>query len=450
MKQLLLFVAILCVLKSKSQNITIDPTLSSGWVNWDKSGCHPIIGGVYGYTGSSYWRENVYGGPSNTNLVAHVNGGACLQQIPYLVKDLTYRINFKGQRRCEPDNPDIPATVSVQVRVMGTTTFTIYSEVIYSYSNTSWNWNNETQDFTIPAGASDNSFYFSITAFNAATEHNVVIDDVTLIPLQPISVNGPAAALPNSGTNWAVQNLPISGVTYNWSFPGAVPSSSTLANPTNVQWSTQGTKTVTCVIGNGAGNMVTITQDIFVTTALPVTITSFTATEKQGSVELHWNTADEINSDYFIVQKSKDGTHFTDAGRVQSTNAAAAVYRFTDAQPGTGAVYYRLRQVDKNGAYKVSGVVKVKLGNIDIDVAVYPTIVNDVLQYAVQTPKAAKMNMVITDMSGRKVTATMGERFTAGTNKKTINTTTFARGIYLLTVTDEVSGFTKTIKFTKN
>lgn len=449
MKQLLLLAALLYGYNAYSQNITIDPSLSGGWPNWDESGCQPIIGTPYGVGGAPYWFENHYGGTSTTNLVAHVNGGACLQQIPYLVKDLAYRINFKAQRRCEADNPDVPASVSIQVRVMGTTTFTIYSEVIYTYTNTTWNWSNETQNFTIPAGSGDNSFYFSITAYNAATEHNVVVDDVYLTPVQTVAVNGPSAALPNSGTNWSAQNLPGAGVTYNWSFPGATPSSSTAANPTNVQWSTQGTKTVSCVIGNGTGNMVTITQQVNITTALPVDIISFSAAEKQGGVELQWNTANEINNDYFIVQKSKDGVNFNEAGRVQSANASSAVYRFTDAQPGTGLVYYRLKQVDKNGAYKSSGVVKVRLGASDLDVTIYPTVINDVLNYAVETPKATKLHIIVSDMSGRKLTA-LTESFTAGTNKKIINTSTFAKGIYLLTVNDGVNGFAKTIKFTKN
>ena len=449
MKQLFLFAALLCTFQVKSQNITIDPGLSGGWANWDESGCHPIIGGVYGHTGASYWFENVYGGPTNTNLVAHVNGGACLQQIPNLVKGLAYRINFKGQRRCEADNPDIPATVSVQVRVMGTTTFTIYSEVIYSYTNTTWNWNNETQDFTIPASSSDNSFYFSITAYNAATEHNAVIDDVTLSPLQTVAVNGPSVALPNSGTDWATQNLPGTGVTYNWSFPGATPSSSTLANPTNVQWPTQGLKTVTCVIGNGTGNMVTITQNVTITSALPVSLTSFTATEKQGAVELQWNTANEINNDYFTVYKSKDGVNFSEIGRVKASGiSSGASYRFTDGQPGSGLAYYRLRQTDKNGVFNVSDIVKLRLGISSLDVSVYPTIVTHTLGYAVETPRAAKMKVLVTDMSGRTL-ITSSENFNSGVSKKAVDVSNLAKGVYLLTVYDN-TGFKKTIPFTRN
>jgi Secretion system C-terminal sorting domain len=449
MKQLALFAALLWGYASYSQNLTVDPTLSGRWANWDESGCHPIIGSVYGHTGAPYWFENVYGGPTNTNLVAHVNGGACLQQIPNLVKGLSYRINFKAQRRCEADNPDVPATVSIQVRVMGTTSFTIYSEVIYSYTNTSWNWSNETQDFTIPAGASDNSFYFSITAYNSTTEHNVVVDDVMLSPIQTVAVNGPTAALPGSGTNWAVQNLPATGVTYNWSFPGATPSSSTLANPTNVQWPTQGVKTVSCVIGNSAGAMVTITQDVTITSALPVSLTSFTATEKQGAVELLWNTTDEINNDYFAVYKSKDGVNFAEIGRVKASGiASGATYRFTDVQPGSGLAYYRLRQVDKNAAYKLSSIVKLRLGVSGLDVNVYPTIVTGTLNYAVETPRAAKMKVMITDMSGRTLIRT-AENCAAGTNTKALDVNTLAKGIYLLTLFDD-AGFKKTISFTKN
>ncbi len=453
MKQLLLFAAMLWVCTAQSQNLTQNANLNSGWVNWDQSGCQPEIGGMYGYTGSSYWYESTYGGVSPTNLVAQVVGGRCMQQVLCVLKGVTYQIKFKGSRRCEADNPDVPPTLSVAVRALGTNTFTMYSEVVYTYSNTTWNWYNETQNFTIPAGANDTQIYFSITAYEPSgnySEFGAIIDDVTVTPVPTIAVNGPTVAAVNTNTNWAIDNAPASGVTYNWSFPGATPSSSTLANPTNIQWNSQGAKTVTCTLGNGTCNVVTITQNINITAPLPVDITSFTATEKQPGVELQWNTANEINNDYFIVYKSKDGLNFTEIGRVKSAGIqTGATYKFNDAQPGSGFVYYRLRQVDKNGSNKSSGVVKLRLGNNDLDVNVYPTVVADVLSYAVETPHASKMNVMVTDMSGRKLVTTT-ELFATGTSKKTINTGAFAKGIYMLTVTDETSGFAKTIKFTKN
>jgi hypothetical protein len=450
MKQLLLLAGMLWIFTSQSQNITADPTLSQGWVNWNKSGCTPIIGGVYGYTGSAYWSEVVYGGSNASNLVAHVAGGACMQQVPNLIKGMSYKIDFKAQRRCESDNPDVPATVYLQLRVLGTTSFTLYVDEIYSYTNLTWNWKNESKTFTIPAGASDNACYFSITAYNATTsEHNAVVDDVYITPVLPVAVDGPTVAGLNAGTNWFASNLPVTGVSYAWSFPGANTPTSTNANPTNIQWATPGIKTVTVVVGNGTGDLFTITKNIEVTNTLPLDMLAFSATEKTGTVELQWTTANEVLTDYFGVYKSKDGVNFNEIGRVKASNlVAGSSYKFSDAQPGAAMVYYRLRPVDKNGSYKTTGVVKLRMGKVYLDVNVYPTIINSVLDYAVETPRAGKMMVLINDMSGRNV-YTKSEVFNVGANKRNIDASLLAKGAYLLTVKDG-TGFIKTIKFTKN
>jgi Secretion system C-terminal sorting domain len=441
--------AIYASLAANAQNVLKNADLNQGYINWDNNGCTPYIGGVYGYTGQYYWPETVYGGTSSTNLVAETAGG-CMNQPACLIKGLTYRFSFKGQRRCEADNPDLPATLSVRAIVRGFPSFTSYVDNIYNYTNTTWNWSNETMTFSIPSNSTDNIFYVIFVSHNQTSEFGALVDDVSLTPEPALTVNGPVVATANSATNWGVDNIPGSGVTYSWSFPGATPSSSASANPTNISWATQGTKTVSCILNNGNCDMVTITQNINITAPLPVDITSFKATDKNGGVELNWITANEINNDYFVVYRSKNGVQFDEIGRVKSAGiSTGSSYLFTDYLAVSGNVYYRIKQVDKNGANKLSGIIKLTGGVTDLNVSVYPTAVNSVLYYTVESPAAAKLKILITDMSGRRVINGV-ENFTRGTTKKSTNISNLANGIYMLTVTDENSGLKKTIRFSKN
>jgi Secretion system C-terminal sorting domain/Carbohydrate binding domain len=450
MKKNLFLIFVLFAFSANSQNILKNSNLSNGWHDWDASGCHPIIGGTYGYVGQPYWFESTFGGVSTTNLVAQVGGGACLQQILPLVKGVTYQIKFKGARRCESDNFDIPPTLSLVVRVLGTTSFTMYSEVIYNYTNTTWNWHNETQTFTIPETANDNQVYFSLTGYNITTEFGPIVDDVFIEPIPTVTVNSPATAGINTGTNWSLDNLPATGVNYSWSFPGATPSSSTLANPTNIQWATTGIKNVSVVLNNGTGDMVTINKPIEIHGVLPVSLLSLNALAKNNTVELKWVTTNEINNAYFEAYRSKDGVNWEPAGKVNSNGINGGTYTLVDMHPAAGLNYYKLKQVDINSTYKFSNIIKVNLKpGATTDVSIYPNLVNNVLNYAVQKPAAEKLTVVLSDITGRRISNSM-EYFAAGTTQKTIDVSKLAPGMYLLTVTDENGTFKKSVPFKKN
>jgi hypothetical protein len=66
---------------------------------------------------------------------------------------------------------------------------------------------------------------------------------------------------------------------------------------------------------------------------------------------LSWSTETEINSDHFDVLYSIDAVHFTKVGTVTSkgNSAIKTKYQFIHQTPGSGDIFYRLQQVDKDG-----------------------------------------------------------------------------------------------------
>jgi len=183
---------------------------------------------------------------------------------------------------------------------------------------------------------------------------------------------------------------------------------------------------------------------------LAVNLVSFNAAAKNNTVDLSWVTNNEVNNDYFEVYRSKNGVSFTEIGKVNATGfATGSTYNFNDAQPGTGTTYYRLKVVDKSANYKLSGTVKANLNTKSLDIAVYPTIVTSVLNYVVESPKAEKLRVMVTDISGKRIVSSV-ESFTGGTTQKSINVSTLASGVYLLTIVDDSNTFKKTVTFKKN
>lgn len=95
------------------------------------------------------------------------------------------------------------------------------------------------------------------------------------------------------------------------------------------------------------------------TTALPIELFSFTATQRHKEVIINWSTLTELNNDFFTIEESADGVNFTEAGTVDGAGTATIMnhYSFTDKKPTPGVSYYRLKQTDFNGKTKIFQVI---------------------------------------------------------------------------------------------
>lgn len=84
---------------------------------------------------------------------------------------------------------------------------------------------------------------------------------------------------------------------------------------------------------------------------LPVSWLRFEATQKDGNVQLRWSTAAEVNNSYFDVQVSTDGVGFNTIGTLRSKGVAnnTTDYEYEHLNPGAGKLFYRIKQVDRDG-----------------------------------------------------------------------------------------------------
>jgi hypothetical protein len=96
-------------------------------------------------------------------------------------------------------------------------------------------------------------------------------------------------------------------------------------------------------------------------TTLPVTLRGFSVYKQNQSARLQWQTASEQNSKEFIIERSNDGTIYNAIGAVAAAGNSQYVrqYAYTDEHPETGNNYYRLKQVDIDGKFSYSPVVRV-------------------------------------------------------------------------------------------
>lgn len=95
---------------------------------------------------------------------------------------------------------------------------------------------------------------------------------------------------------------------------------------------------------------------------LPIELTYFVANCSRGNVEFTWQTASELNNDYFTIEYSLDAMEFEALATIAGagTTTEEQNYQYTDfSAPESGTVYYRLKQTDYDGNYTYSDMVAV-------------------------------------------------------------------------------------------
>ncbi|MEQ9289314.1 MAG: T9SS type A sorting domain-containing protein [Cyclobacteriaceae bacterium] len=95
---------------------------------------------------------------------------------------------------------------------------------------------------------------------------------------------------------------------------------------------------------------------------LPVTWLSFSGKREPAGVGLLWQTATEINNDYFDVERSEDGVAFEVLGARKGAGNTNSVqsYNFLDTKASAFThYYYRIKQVDFDGQYSYSSTISV-------------------------------------------------------------------------------------------
>ncbi|WP_170170255.1 lectin-like domain-containing protein [Hymenobacter perfusus] len=188
------------------------------------------------------------------------------------------------------------------------------------------------------------------------------------------------------------------------------------------------------------GNSVPDYRDAAVVTPLPVELVSFTARAAGQQAHLVWATASEVNNAYFVVEISTDGQTFTALAEIigNGTTTQRHEYRYTDAnlaRYAVAVVYYRLRQVDTNGAAQFSAVQAVVAGSLRSTMVALPTPFTTELTLYLPQTSAGTATLEVLDATGRPqlVQAVMLQ---AGTSTLVVpQAATWPAGLYFVRIT---------------
>lgn len=118
----------------------------------------------------------------------------------------------------------------------------------------------------------------------------------------------------------------------------------------------------------------TLATKDFTLSPLPVELVSFDASLAERKVVLNWQTASELNSNYFDILRSNDGQNWSSIGTVPANGSSQVIidYTLTDSSPMDGVSYYRLKQVDLNGNFYLSDIRSINNSSKVNQVKIYP------------------------------------------------------------------------------
>lgn len=173
-------------------------------------------------------------------------------------------------------------------------------------------------------------------------------------------------------------------------------------------------------------------------TSLPVQMTSFDAKKEGDNVGLSWQTASEINSDYFNILHSTDGENFEVLGTVNAAGNSTfwLDYYFVHQNVAEGIHYYQLEEVDRDGTRERFKIIVVNINNaVNAITQFYPNPSSSLITLYYNSAEGGIYFLNIVDMSGKELyTAQIPS--VAGENKFNLTLQDFEAGTYLINLMD--------------
>jgi hypothetical protein len=137
---------------------------------------------------------------------------------------------------------------------------------------------------------------------------------------------------------------------------------------------------------------------------LPVAFTSIQAKPVGSQTYVDWQTATETNNAHFNIERSTDSRHWQTLGQVAGAGTTQEVqnYTFADKAPAVGTNYYRIQQVDYDGAFSYSAIVSAQWKG-GAAARLFPNPAATTVRVDLLDWEAAPVTLSLYDMLGRMV-----------------------------------------------
>jgi hypothetical protein len=171
---------------------------------------------------------------------------------------------------------------------------------------------------------------------------------------------------------------------------------------------------------------------------LPVKFLGFTVTKNNNSAILNWSVeSEDANTDKYEILRSTNGVDFATVATLEAKNngRSANSYSFTQENlsniRNTGVIYFRIKQIDKDGKAVITEIRNVRLGGKTFAIGVYPNPIKHSTNVSFELEKDAEVVLTVNDASGKQLMINQFNGF-KGSNIRSLDLSKFATGNYIL------------------
>ena len=184
--------------------------------------------------------------------------------------------------------------------------------------------------------------------------------------------------------------------------------------------------------------------------SFPVELLSFEGSWGERGIVLDWETGSEENNSHFEIEHSLDGISFSRIGIMQGmgTSPRGQTYQFEDVEAHSVVNYYRLKQVDLNGAFAHSQMIRISRSELTTRMKILENPVQDMLNLRFVHATASNMNIEIHSLAGQSL---LSRNISLQQRQSTValSIDQFSQGIYLLSIRDDRNRLVQVEKFIK-
>lgn len=166
---------------------------------------------------------------------------------------------------------------------------------------------------------------------------------------------------------------------------------------------------------------------------LPIELVSFSADCNKQFVQLHWETASEINNNFFTVEKSIDAINWQNINTIAGQGNSNQLHTYNVTLNEVEG-YYRLKQTDFNGEFTYSNIIQTSCqeGAIEI-INVFPNPAHNYFSFVVCSIEDREIYIKIEDILGQ-IIINSTETITKGINNKTVDVSKLAPATYYFSI----------------
>jgi hypothetical protein len=232
----------------------------------------------------------------------------------------------------------------------------------------------------------------------------------------------------DGGTNWSATGISGIGtpvlVSGQWQYSAYYPPFTADSGAHNARYRIKIASSAANLTNAGCSYFASSVIQVYVNNCmqlLDIKLTSFNGRNENDHAMLNWTTENETNNNWFEVERSTDGVHFSSIANAASNASAAGSGRYAYSDPDLieGSYYYRIKATDGEG-YKYSRVVAISSSKIGFQLKSLINPFQSNLSFDIQAPSNAKATVLLFDNYGR-VMRQKEVQLATGVNKVILN-----------------------------